>query len=303
MIDLNKQIQYIKGVGPNRAELLNKLGIYTLEDLITYYPREYEDRGKPKKIAELKDGEEALIEVLVVSRMSEQRIRKNMAIYKLIVRDDTGSCVLTWFNQSYLKNKFILGKKYKFYGKVSNKYGKIEMNSPVYDEEETNKNTGKIIPIYPLTYKLSQNTIRQVIENGLTAVKNEGGLEETLPSYLLEEYNLYDINKATQEIHFPKDFSEFEKARKRLVFEELLSMQMALLSLKNKYTKEEAGIQFNKEVKMSDVINELPFKLTKAQLKVLEEIDNDMENIKPMNRLLQGDVGSRKNSSSNGSSI
>lgn len=303
MIDLNKQIQYIKGVGPNRAELLNKLGIYTLEDLITYYPREYEDRGKPKKIAELKDGEEALIEVLVVSRMSEQRIRKNMAIYKLIVRDDTGSCVLTWFNQSYLKNKFILGKKYKFYGKVSNKYGKIEMNSPVYDEEETNKNTGKIIPIYPLTYKLSQNTIRQVIENGLNAVKNEGGLEETLPSYLLEEYNLYDINKATQEIHFPENFSEFENARKRLVFEELLSMQMALISLKNKYTKEEAGIQFEKEVKMSDVINELPFKLTKAQLKVLEEIDNDMESIKPMNRLLQGDVGSRKNSSSNGSSI
>lgn len=303
MIDLNKQIQYVKGVGPNRAELLNKLGIYTLEDLITYYPREYEDRGKPKKIAELQDGEEALIEVLVVSRMSEQRIRKNMAIYKLIVRDDTGSCVLTWFNQSYLKNKFILGKKYKFYGKVSNKYGKIEMNSPVYDEEENNKNTGKIIPIYPLTYKLSQNTIRQVIENGLKTVKNEGGLEETLPLYLLEEYNLYDINKATQEIHFPKDFSEFEKARKRLVFEELLSMQMALLSLKNKYTKEEAGIQFSKEVKMSDVIMKLPFKLTKAQLKVLEEIDNDMENIKPMNRLLQGDVGSRKNSSSNGSSI
>lgn len=303
MIDLNKQIQYIKGVGPNRAELLNKLGIYTLEDLITYYPREYEDRGKPKKIAELKDGEEALIEVLVVSRMNEQRIRKNMAIYKLIVRDDTGSCVLTWFNQSYLKNKFILGKKYKFYGKVSNKYGKIEMNSPVYDEEETNKNTGKIIPIYPLTYKLSQNTIRQVIENGLKAVKNEGGLEETLPTYLLEEYNLYDINKATQEIHFPENFSEFENSRKRLVFEELLSMQMALISLKNKYTKEEAGIQFEKEVKMSDVINELPFKLTKAQLKVLEEIDNDMESIKPMNRLLQGDVGSRKNSSSNDSSI
>lgn len=303
MTDLNKQIQYIKGVGPNRAELLNKLGIYTLEDLITYYPREYEDRGKPKKIAELKDGEEALIEVLVVSRMGEQRIRKNMTIYKLIVRDDTASCVLTWFNQSYLKNKFILGKKYKFYGKVSNKYGKIEINSPVYDEEETNKNTGKIIPIYALTYKLSQNTIRQVIENGLNAVKNEGGLEETLPTYLLEEYNLYDINKATKEIHFPENFSEFGKARKRLVFEELLSMQMALLSLKNKYTKEEAGIQFEKEVKMSDVINELPFKLTKAQLKVLEEIDNDMESIKPMNRLLQGDVGSRKNCCSNNSSI
>lgn len=303
MVDLNKEIQYIKGVGPNRAALLNKLGINTLEDLITYYPRNYEDRGKPKKIAELQDGEEALIDVLVVSRMSEQRIRKNMAIYKLIVRDDTGTCLITWFNQSYLKNKFVLGKRYKFYGKVSNKYGKIEMNSPVFDEEETNKNTGKIIPIYPLTYNLSQNTIRQVIENGLKLINSEGGLEETLPSYLLEEYKLYDINTAVNQIHFPANFKEFENARKRLVFEELLSMQMALISLKNKYTKEEQGISYSKEIKMSEIINNLPFKLTRAQLKVLEEIDNDMESIKPMNRLLQGDVGSRKNSSSDGSGI
>lgn len=303
MIDLNKQIQYIKGVGPNRAELLNKLGISTLEDLITYYPREYEDRGKPKKIAEVCNGEECLIEGLAVSRMSEQKIRKNMTIYKLIVRDDTAACLITWFNQSYLKNKFTLGKKYKFYGKVSNKFGKIEMNSPVFDEEETNKNTGKIIPIYPLTYKLSQNTIRSVIENGLNAIKNEGGLEETLPQYLIEEYKLYDINTATNKIHFPQNFEEFEKARNRLVFEELLSMQMALIGLKNKYTKEQKGITYSKEIKMSDIINDLPFKLTKAQLNVLEEIDNDMESGKPMNRLLQGDVGSRKNSNSNDISI
>lgn len=303
MQNLQKEVQYIKGVGPNRAELLNKLGIHTLEDLITYYPREYEDRGKPKKIAEVYNGEECLIEGLVVSRMSEQKVRKNMTIYKLIVRDDTASCLITWFNQSYLKNKFTLGKKYKFYGKISNKFGKIEMNSPVFDEEETNKNTGKIIPIYPLTYKLSQNTIRSVIENGLKTIKNEGGLEETLPEYLIEEYKLYDINTATRKIHFPQNFEEFEKARKRLVFEELLSMQMALISLKNKYTKEKKGIAYSKEIKMSDIINDLPFKLTKAQLKVLEEIDNDMESGKPMNRLLQGDVGSRKNSSSNDISI
>lgn len=303
MQNLKKEVQYIKGVGPNRAELLNKLGISTLEDLITYYPREYEDRGKPKKIAEVYNGEECLIEGLVVSRMSEQKIRKNMTIYKLIVRDDTAACLITWFNQSYLKNKFTLGKKYKFYGKVSNKFGKIEMNSPVFDEEETNKNTGKIIPIYPLTYKLSQNTIRSVIENGLNAIKNEGGLEETLPQYLIEEYKLYDINTATNKIHFPQNFEEFEKARNRLVFEELLSMQMALMSLKNKYTKQEKGIAYSKEIKMSDIINDLPFKLTKAQLNVLEEIDNDMESGKPMNRLLQGDVGSRKNSNSNDISI
>ena len=303
MQDLTQNIQYIKGVGPNRAALLNKLGIFTLEDLITYYPRDYEDRGKPKKIAELQDGEEALVEALVVSKMSEQKIRKNMAIYKLIVRDDTGTCLMTWFNQSYLKNKFTLGKKYKFYGKVSKKMGRIEMNSPVYDDDETNKNTGKIIPIYPLTYNLSQNTIRQVIENGLKFVKDEGGLSETLPDYLLEEYKLDDIDTATNQIHFPKDFKEFEKARKRLVFEELLSMQMALISLKNKYTKEEKGIKYSKDIKMSDVINDLPFKLTRAQLRVLEDIDNDMENDKSMNRLLQGDVGSRKNSCSNDSGI
>ena len=293
MLDLKKEIQYIKGVGPNRASLLQKLGINTLEDLITYYPRDYEDRGKPKYIASLIDGEEALIDAIVVSRMSEKRIRKNMSIQNLIVRDETGTCVITWFNQSYLKNKFTLGKKYKFYGKVSNKFGKIEMNTPVFDEEETSKNTGKIIPIYPLTYNLSQNTIRQIIENGLKLV-NEEQLEETLPDYLIEEYKLKTINEAINGIHFPKDFKEFEDARKRLVFEELLTLQIALISLKNKYTKDEKGIKYNKDVKMSDVINNLPFKLTKAQLRVLEEIDNDMESEKAMNRLLQGDVGSGK---------
>ena len=303
MQGLEKEIQYVKGVGPNRATLLQKLGINTLEDLITYYPREYEDRSKPKMIAQLQDGEEILIEAMVVSRMSEQRIRKNMTIYKLIVRDETGTCILTWFNQKYLKNKFILGQKYKFYGKVSVKYGKVEMNSPVYDTEETNKNTGKIIPIYPATFGLAQTTIRQVMENGLKVVKEEGLLEETLPDYIREEYKLEDSKTANQQIHFPKDFESFEKARKRLVFEELLSMQLALMSLKNQYTKEEKGIAFSKDVKMSDVINELPFKLTKAQLKVLEEIDYDMEKEKPMNRLLQGDVGSRKNSSINNFSI
>ena len=303
MEGLEKEIQYVKGVGPNRAALLNKLGIQTLEDLITYYPRGYEDRSKPKMIAELVHGEEALIEAIVVSRMSEQRIRKNMTIYKLIVRDETGTCLLTWFNQSYLKNKFVIGQKYKFYGKVSIQYGKIEINSPVYDSEETSKNTGKIIPLYPATYGLAQTTIRQVMENGLKIVNEENLLKETLPSYIMEEYKLENIKTATKQIHFPESFEEFDRARKRLVFEELLSMQLALISLKNRYTKEEKGIAFDKNVKMSDVINELPFKLTKAQLKVLEEIDDDMESEKPMNRLLQGDVGSRENGSSFNCSI
>ena len=118
-------------------------------------------------------------------------------------------------------------------------------------------------------------------------------MEETLPQYLIDKYNFYDINKAIKEIHFPENFSSFNRARTRLVFEELFTMQIALLSLKNKYTNNTVGIKFNENAKMSDVISKLPFSLTKAQIRVLEEIDRDMESEKPMNRLLQGDVGSR----------
>ena len=156
MIDLKQSVQYIKGVGPQRAALLQKLNIYTLEDLITYFPRDYEDRSKPKKISQLVDGEEALIEAIAISKISEVRIRKNMVIEKLIVRDETGSCVISWFNQKYLKGKFEIGCKYSFFGKASVKYGKIEILNPVFDNNETNKNTGKIIPIYPSTYVVCQ---------------------------------------------------------------------------------------------------------------------------------------------------
>ena len=292
MIDLKQSVQYVKGVGPNKAKLLQKLGIYTLDDLITYFPRTYEDRSKPKMISELVDGEEALIEVMATSNVSEIRIGRNKSILKLIVRDETAPCTITWFNQSYLKGKFKVGEKYHFFGKSQVKFGKVEMVNPVFDTENNTKNTGKIIPIYPLTYHLSQNGIRSAIENGLKLVN--GKLEETMPEYLLNEYQLEELNRAMEQIHFPDNFEEYEKARKRLVFEELLSMQLALLRLKNQYEKEESGIAYSRKVKMSNVINTLPFKLTKAQLKVLEEIDHDMEDKKPMNRLLQGDVGSGK---------
>lgn len=294
MIDLTQDIQYVKGVGHNRAILLRKLGINNLEDLITYYPRNYEDRGKPISIIDAQDEEEVLIEGVVVSKINEIRTRRrNMTIYKLIVRDETESCVIIWYNQAYLKSLFKIGQKCRFFGKISKKAGKIEMNSPVYDFEGKDRNTGKIIPIYPLTYKLKQNTIRKIIETGLKLIENDK-LEETLPDYILKENNLIDINSAIKKIHFPENFEDFSKARKRLVYEELMNMQILLLSLKNKYSKKEEGIRFSKSAKMSDVINALPFKLTKAQLRVLEEIDRDMESGKVMNRLLQGDVGSGK---------
>ena len=291
MLDLNKDVKYVKTVGPSRVKLLNKLKIYTLKDLIEYYPRDYEDRSKPKNLYECTDGEEVLIEAMPTGRISEMH-KGRMTISRLIVKDQTGTCYITWFNQGYLRDKFQPGRMYRFFGKISNKSGRLEMNSPVYDEIDQSKNTGKIIPIYPLTYELKQTTLRRIIENGLLEVK--GQLPETLPEYILKENNLWDINNTIERIHFPVEFSDFNKARERLVFEELFTTQLALLKLKNNYEHETDGIQFSKDVYMSDVINILPFKLTKAQLRVLEEIDKDMESNKPMNRLLQGDVGSGK---------
>lgn len=116
-----------------------------------------------------------------------------------------------------------------------------------------------------------------------------------MPEHIIKAHNLLDINTAITQIHFPENFARFKQARHRFVFEELFSMQLALLVLRNEYNSDKKGIQFSKDIKMSDIIWDLPFKLTRAQLKVLEEIDNDMENQKSMNRLLQGDVGSRKN--------
>lgn len=291
MINLEEDVKYTKGVGPKKVELLNKLGIFTLKDLITYYPRTYEDRSKPKFLYDCGDGEEVLVEVIACSTVNNVRL-KGKTMQRLIIRDETASATVTWFNQPYLKDKFIIGQKYKIYGKVSKKLGKITFNSPMFDEEEQNKNTGRIIPIYPLTFSLSQNALRKIIEEAIKKVY--GKLEETLPEYILKENQLQNINDATKCIHFPNEFKDFNIARKRLVFEELLSVQLALLMLKNKYKTNKNGIKFSEEAKMSDVINTLPFKLTKAQLRVLEEIDRDMETDKNMNRLLQGDVGSGK---------
>ena len=290
-MDLAKDVKYIKGVGPNRVKLLNKLKIYILKDLITYYPRDYEDRSKPKNICDCVDGEEATIEAVACGKVVETRLpRKTMQ--KLLIRDETGTAIITWFNQTYLKSKFEIGKKYRFYGKINLKYGKIELTSPVFDEIDKKNNTGRIIPIYPLTYQLTQTTLRKIMENGIKEVA--GNLKESLPNEILKEYNLQDINKAIVDIHFPKKLEDFETARYRLVFEELFSTQLALLALKNKTYNEEIGIEFDKNVHISDVIMKFPFNLTNAQRRVLEEIEKDMESRKPMNRLLQGDVGSGK---------
>ena len=291
-MDLDKEVQFIKGVGPNRVKLLNRVGIYTLNDLITYFPRDYEDRGKTKNIAELIDGEEALISAYPVGRMIEIKIRRNLTLCKLYVRDESGGCEMIWYNQSYLKNVFKQNVRYNFYGKIKKKIGKYEMQAPVFEEEGNNKTTGKIVPIYPLTYSLTQRVLTSIMEAGINEVY--GKMEETLPEYILDNYSLMDINNAYKQIHFPEDFTNFEMARYRLAFEELFTMQLALLCLKNKNDIKSTGISFSKDVNIEELILQLPFSLTKAQLRSLEEIELDMESDKPMNRLLQGDVGSGK---------
>lgn len=292
MIDFNQDIQYIKGVGPARLELLHKLGINTLEDIITYFPREYEDRGNIKKIEELAIGETACFKATVASRMVETKIRPGMTIYKLVVRDDTGSILLVWFNQTYLKNALQFGEEYVFFGKVNGTFSRKEMQAPVFDRVGEQKNTGKIIPIYPLTQGITQNVIRGIIENAIKIVAGE--IEEPFSDDFRKKYKLCEINEAIQKIHFPQKITEFEDARRRIAFEELLIMQLGLLQLKRGKNTNASGISFVNDGGIDELINSLPFTLTNAQNRVWNEIEENMQSNKIMNRLVQGDVGSGK---------
>ena len=292
MADINMNLQYLKGVGPARVEILNKMGLYTLDDLINYFPRDYEDRGVYKKICELQDGETVTFNAFVASNITENRIRRNMSIYKAIVKDETGSAIVTWFNQAYIKKQIRVGVEYSFYGKVKNTLGRIEVQSPVFEEINAKKNTGKIIPKYPLISGITQNVFRGIMENAMAAV--EGTYLESLPPWVLEREKLADINWCIRNIHFPVTLHDFEKARYRIAYEELLTMALGLLRFKEKGKTEYRGIKFTIDEKMDDFIDSLPYKLTNAQYRVWQEIDKDMEDEKSMNRLVQGDVGSGK---------
>lgn len=291
---LKKPIQYLKGVGESRAKLFQRLGINNVEDVITHFPREYEDRGNLKRIIEMWDGETCAFEGLVASNVTENKIRKGLAIYKMVIQDDTGSIIAVWFNQHYLKNAFAIGERYVFYGKINKKYRSIEIQNPVYErvKEEGMKNTCRIIPVYPATSNLSQNIIRTVISNALGQI--EGKLQDILPQRIRNTYRLCEVNYAISNIHFPDTIEDFNNARYRLVFEELLLFQLGLLSVKNIFEEGKNGISFKQSPETLEFISKLPFKLTGAQKKVFDEIEKDMESTKVMNRLVQGDVGSGK---------
>ena len=292
VLDFDTNLQYLKGVGPARVEVLNKLNLYTVRDIVEYFPRTYEDRGTYKKIGELVDGETTTFKAVLASSVNETRIRKNMTIYKAIAKDDTGSIILTWFNQPYVKKQLKTDCEYAFYGKIKNTLGRIEIQSPVFEEIGKEKNTGRIIPVYPLINGITQNVFRTIVENATNEMKNK--YLEVLPEWVRVQNNLVDINYAMKNIHFPDTLQDFEKARYRLAFEVLLVMQLGLLRFKIAGEKNYEGISFNKDEKMDELLSTLPYKLTNAQMRVWREIDNDMKSEKSMNRLVQGDVGSGK---------
>ncbi len=291
---LKKSIKNIKGVGESRVRLFNKLNIYTIEDVITHYPREYEDRGRIKKIAELEDGETCSFEGIIMSRVSESHPRRGLSLYKAVIKDETGIITGVWYNQSYIKKVFEVGNEYVFFGTVRKKYRSLEIHNPVYDKtgREDMKNTCRIIPVYPSTSTLAQNTIRMVVDNALKLVA--GRLEDIIPNAQRERYKLSEINYSIKNIHFPAAEQDFKNARYRLVFEELLLLQLGLLSIKSSFETQQKGIEFRKEAGIQRFIDGLPFRLTGAQQRVLCEVERDMESCFVMNRLIQGDVGSGK---------
>ncbi|QQY80773.1 ATP-dependent DNA helicase RecG [Keratinibaculum paraultunense] len=286
-------IQYIKGVGPKRASKLKKLNINTIEDLLYFVPREYEDRTNFKYIAQCKEGEKVSLRVKICGYPTTLKPRKNLSIVKIPVRDETGMAFLVWFNQDYVLKQLSLGDSIVVYGKINRFGNEIQITNPVFEKGKGNRNRiGTIMPIYSLTKGLSNNEMIRIMHNAIKEYSNK--LPEVLPDYLRTELNLMPIKEAIKNIHFPMDKNSYLKARRRLVFEELLTLQLGLFLIKNRSNDINRGIQFSPSDEVYRFIDKLPFKLTSAQKRVFKEIEKDMEDNKQMNRLIQGDVGSGK---------
>lgn len=284
-------IQYIKGVGPKRATRLKKLSIHTVEDLLYFIPREYDDRTKFKNISQCVKGEKISLKVQVSGYASKIKTRKNLSILKIPVKDHTGYATLVWFNQDYVANKLSMGDRIAINGKVNFYGNEIQIMNPVFEKTD-NENVGKIVPLYPLTDKLTNNEMIKIMRNAIES--HLCNIPERLPNNLREDLNLMSIKDSIINIHFPKDKRHYVQARRRLVFEELLTLQLGLFLIKSHTKEMNKGIEFPNVEKVNDFIDNLPFKLTNAQKKVFKEIENDMENKEQMNRLIQGDVGSGK---------
>ncbi len=289
---LSDSVSSIKNIGEKRLLLFNKLNIFTVQDLIEYYPRDYEDRSKIKKINELIIGENNAF-IGKINNPAENLVINGAKITKLILADETDTLEIFYFGRPFLKNVFLKNQIYIFFGKVNDKFGRIKMENPDYElmSDKELINMGRIVPIYKSTFGLSQKFLRSIIKSVLDEIEDE--YSDFLPNYLREKYSLKNKKSAVKNIHFPESDNDFFEARKRLVFEELFLMQASLLKLRNYIKNRLKGIKFE-NTDLSELISLMPFELTGAQNKVLDEIIYDFKSEFLMNRLVQGDVGSGK---------
>ncbi len=283
-------IESLYGVGPERARSFAKKGIKTAEDLLYYLPRGHEDRTKFFDIDDCPVGEFVCIKAKVYSPVRETRIKRNFNIYSMVVFDDSGAMNVVWYNNRFVKNAFRSGEEVLFYGKVGISRGKKELLNPIYEKAENQRFIGKIVPVYPLFGNITQKVIAGLVEE---AMKTCGSFSEYIPETICEKYDICDINFAMKNIHFPADFESYSIARKRFVFEELLFLQLALSGRRKENISKERT-PFSDTECVNEFINSLPYKLTGAQLRVIDEICENFSSKTPMNRLVQGDVGSGK---------
>ena len=297
---LDDPVQYVKGVGPRRAELLKVLGIETVDDLLKHYPRAYSDRTHRADIVDLTPGMLATVKAEVRS-LQVNRWRRVLTVR---FADSTGSFRCVWFNQTYLAGDpkrgtepvFNKGDWFYLTGKVSDFRGKVQMTNPEFEPceaEESDDPGAGILPIYGLTEGLRQHHLRRIVRHAIEACSDE--LVEVIPETLLESRNLPGICRATLGVHFPLSFEHRDAARRRFIYEEFFLLELAMALRRASVERESTPFR----IRVSEQIDQhirarFPFELTRAQERVIGEIVADLERPHPMNRLLQGDVGSGK---------
>lgn len=290
MPDLATDVRYVKGIGERRAKSLEKLGVRTLKDLISYFPRAYDDRRTYKKIADLTEGEPACVEALVAAPPTLSRIRAGLELVKLRAVDETGALDITFFNQAYMRDNLLSGETYTFFGKPEGAGRRKSMANPIVEREGSRLMTGRIMPIYPLTAGISQLTLVKAVEQGLAACQKL--LPDPLPDGIRQAHQLCHAGYAYEQIHFPSAEETLAIARRRLVFEELFLLAIGLKRLRGR--RDELTCVPWENASLEDFTASLTFSLTGAQKRAISDIQRDLASGRPMNRLVQGDVGSGK---------
>ncbi len=288
-------LRYVKGVGPKRAEAFEKLGVRSLHDLLYFFPRRYEDRSQFTAIDKVQAGETAT----VCGEILDMRLKPipRMPILEATLGDETGAIHAVWFNQRYLKDILRVGRKVIFYGKVEFYKNRFQMTSPEYEiieGDEQTVHTGIITPIYPLTEGLYQRSMRATFREALARTLDET-IHDFYPGSFRASKNLADLREAVREMHFPENFESLARARRRIIFDEFLIFQMVLLERFEKATeKYRAHVLKEGTAVMAGFVKSLPFTLTASQAQAMHDLIADLASERPMNRLLQGDVGSGK---------